>query len=331
MSPKIPTTDPIKYLVYRNFPEMLPLAREENGLSDTIEFDHQLIDTSPTLETHEWPHLSPEAEKYRQELASLDKNKLELLYREEVDKQHEEEDKNRFFNQHDSDADFDYWAKMPEWTIDEAVVLAFGKEPRVVTWTRLEKILSYTSPFVKKCIEFKELIQRARKANLLTEPRLAFSNDLITPYKFVTWAKANRIDLPNKLADFVLQAYEANKPPKTALEKSLEQLSRPIDQTKGPLTQRTEEVIRRKNNKANTQKPPVFLTKEKETLLKMVIGMAIDGYGYDPSASRSPIPAQISEILVEQGMALDVDTVRKWLKQGADLVPQQIIKEKARN
>ncbi len=68
--------------------------------------------------------------------------------------------------------------------------------------------------------------------------------------------------------------------------------------------------------------------KEKETLLKMVIGMAIDGYGYDPTASRSPIPALISDILAEQGMSLDVDTVRRWLKQAAEFRPQKLKKAK---
>jgi len=83
-----------------------------------------------------------------------------------------------------------------------------------------------------------------------------------------------------------------------------------------------------KIDEKNSDKSPAILIekplhlKEKETLLKMVIGMAMDGYGYDPLASKSPIPAQLSNILAEQGMALDVDTVRKWLKQGAELVPQ---------
>ena len=51
--------------------------------------------------------------------------------------------------------------------------------------------------------------------------------------------------------------------------------------------------------------------------------MAMGGYGYDPSAGRSEQPAQIATDLATAGVPLDVDTVRKWLKQGAELLPRQ--------
>lgn len=323
--PKIPCTDPIKYLVYKKYPDLLPLAREENGLADAIKFEDQLIDTSPTLETHEWPRLSQEAEKYRQELMALDQNELDARYKSEVQKAHEEQDKKRFFHQHGSEADLDYWAKMPEWTIDEAVVLAFGKDPKVVTWARLDKILSYTSPFVQKCIQLKELILRARKANLLTEPRLAFSDDLITPYKFVLWAGANRINLPKELVDFVQQTYEANKPPKTTVEIALENLKKPPEKAEESLSQRTRRILDAKKmaqNELRATTPKKFHTKEKETLLKLIAGMAVDAYRYDPTASRSPLPKEISDALAQMGIPLDPDTVRKWLKEASEFIPQ---------
>lgn len=56
-------------------------------------------------------------------------------------------------------------------------------------------------------------------------------------------------------------------------------------------------------------------TKERNTLLKLIIGMAIHGYGFDPSASKSNIPKQISDDLGLSGISVDDDTVRKYLKQ----------------
>lgn len=53
-------------------------------------------------------------------------------------------------------------------------------------------------------------------------------------------------------------------------------------------------------------------------MLKLVIGMAIDGYGYDPKASRSPIPKQIAGHLLQHGIRMDDDTVRKWLNQAKE-------------
>ncbi len=61
-------------------------------------------------------------------------------------------------------------------------------------------------------------------------------------------------------------------------------------------------------------------TAERNTLLKLVIGMAIKGYGYDPRAARSPSAGEIVADLQNLGIAITDDTVRKWLKEAATSV-----------
>jgi hypothetical protein len=56
------------------------------------------------------------------------------------------------------------------------------------------------------------------------------------------------------------------------------------------------------------------------TLLKLVIGMAIEGYRYDPEAVRSEAPAEIASDLAKQGLNVTDDTVRKWLKAATSAV-----------
>lgn len=56
-------------------------------------------------------------------------------------------------------------------------------------------------------------------------------------------------------------------------------------------------------------------------LLKILIGMALEGYKFGPKAGRSTVPKEIADDLAKQGIAMDVDTVRKWLKQAAELLP----------
>lgn len=51
---------------------------------------------------------------------------------------------------------------------------------------------------------------------------------------------------------------------------------------------------------------------------KLTLGMAIDGYGYDPRAERSPIPAQLVDHLAKLGISLGEDSVRKYLKDAHD-------------
>jgi hypothetical protein len=59
----------------------------------------------------------------------------------------------------------------------------------------------------------------------------------------------------------------------------------------------------------------------------MVIAMAINGYGYRPAAPKSPVPQKIVTAIETLGLELDVDTVRKWLKEGADLLDQQVFND----
>jgi hypothetical protein len=61
-------------------------------------------------------------------------------------------------------------------------------------------------------------------------------------------------------------------------------------------------------------------TSERNTLLKLVIGMAINGYKHDPVASKSNATKEIADDLASLGIGLHPDTVRKYLKQASDAV-----------
>lgn len=65
-------------------------------------------------------------------------------------------------------------------------------------------------------------------------------------------------------------------------------------------------------------------TKERDSLLKLVIGMAKSGYAYDQSAAKSHVPGEIVLDLDKLGLKIDVGTVRKYLKEGLDLLPSAI-------
>src|SRR5262245_3012224 len=71
---------------------------------------------------------------------------------------------------------------------------------------------------------------------------------------------------------------------------------------------------------AGEEKP--LHTKERESLLKLVIGMAAAYHGYDRTVDRSEIPGEIVSELNRVGLSIDVGTVRKFLKQGLQLLPK---------
>lgn len=66
---------------------------------------------------------------------------------------------------------------------------------------------------------------------------------------------------------------------------------------------------------AEPEKP--VSTTERNTLLKLVIGMAVKCYVYDPKASRSTTPKEIADDLAGLGITITDDTVRKYLKEAA--------------
>jgi hypothetical protein len=73
-----------------------------------------------------------------------------------------------------------------------------------------------------------------------------------------------------------------------------------------------------------TTKAKQLGTKERESLLKMIIGMARGGYAHDPKLNRSAaVPQEIANVLAKHGVALDGDTVRKWLREAAEFLPHE--------
>ncbi len=53
---------------------------------------------------------------------------------------------------------------------------------------------------------------------------------------------------------------------------------------------------------------------ERKSVYMMLYAMAVSGYGWDPTAGKSVITAQIVEDVAKADMKIDVDTVRKYLK-----------------
>jgi len=86
------------------------------------------------------------------------------------------------------------------------------------------------------------------------------------------------------------------------------------------------EALKSEKGKFNRLEKPLA-TIEHNSLLKLVIGMAIKGYAHDPAASKSTSPKEIADDLAQLGLDITDDTVRKHLKKAAATVlpakPQQ--------
>jgi hypothetical protein len=225
-----------------------------------------------------------ELEAYRAELQGLEDERLEVLVNQELAeeaRQHHEEP-TRFFHQPNAAADFQYWGWLPLWTLEEAIALTCGKDPAVVTWAEVEHYVG-ASPFATRFCNLRRFVLRAREAGQLTDP--------VPPEVYVVWAKAKGILLPTKL--------------KTSIA---------AGQHEGDRKGRNKQITASGTNFEGREAADKALgTKERNTFLKLVIGMAIRGYGFDPHAAKSPKTKEIADDLEALNIPLDQDTIRAKL------------------
>jgi len=234
-------------------------------------------------------------------------------------------ERKRFFHQPEADADFEYWAKMPFWTLEEAIALSFGKNPKIVTQKRMSsqnyRELGYgKSCFVNEYRRRWELISRAEIYKDLYDSE--------EPSSFILWAKKNDINIPQKLVEQVelrdenlvdwKQRYDDLLDKNTEYVKSAETR---LDEQKKEIEKLRALLVLRDEQEKNENKP--VYSKERDTFLKIIIAMAVEGYSYNPKAGKSPTPQEICDDLVKLGIPLDPDTVRAKLKESAGLLPQE--------
>jgi hypothetical protein len=329
--------DRAEYLVLRRF----PYARS--------------IDFPPSLNSGRNQGPTPEMRQalasYRAELATLTPEELTARYDAEQQRNYEEiaakaekEERERFFNQPHAAANFVHWSKMAHWSLDEAVALSFGKAPELVNWPAISKYLSL-SRFAVEYGQRRELALRATHWKQLYDP--------VLPGIFLAWAKRTDISVPPELTEAVEKrgvqvadwkslhdkVVEAGKRDAEAAEKQIADWKRLLDESIAQLgEQRADwlEIVNQKKVKIAALEAEIAAfqsrqptsgaengigARERDSLLKLVIGMAVAAYAYDPKAGRSDRPTEIAGDLDRAGVPLDVDTVRKWLREAAELLP----------
>ncbi|UPJ50463.1 hypothetical protein IVB30_03275 [Bradyrhizobium sp. 200] len=313
--------DRTEYLVLRKF----PFAR-------AIDFPPSL-NASRGRGTEASPQLRESLAAYRAELASLSSEEIGTRYAAEKDREYQlavekarQEERGRFFNQPHAAADFEHWSKLAHWTLDEAVALSFGKAPERVNWEAVSKYLQLSS-FAVQYGRRRELALRAAQWKQLYDP--------VLPGIFLAWAKGLEIELPAALVEAVQKRgpirdwkslFDELKTTHAKKEASWTALDEAKDRTiaaKDRVVAALEERVRQLEAQQTSQPPEKQLgARERESLLKLVIGMAVGGYAYKSTARRSEQTTAIADDLAQAGIPLDADTVRKWLREAAELLPR---------
>ncbi len=336
--------DPLEYLVRCRFPKeqafatALPsvrgrplIVRDENYLKKAAQYRSELrkLDQAELLTQAE----AAAKEEYEKALARMQAQEAAFI-----------------FNQPRADADIEHWSRMSLWTLDEAIALSLGKDPRLVSWDNVRSSVQISS-FAARYSARRDIILRAKQAGQLWEQTI--------PGVFIAWADRMNVDLPSPLVDAIKRlgvqvadwksAYDAQR--KTAENATAELLTEKEESIR-KTTEYTaylkkitgeygelinayrariaalEEAAQQQVTSASSAPEPIapasqksLGARERESLLKLVIGMAVGGYGYNPKSNRSDVISEIASDLEKAGVPLDVDTVRKYIREARELLP----------
>ena len=340
-------TNPIQYLINEKFPELVAFRRSATSNRSKIEEQNRLQTVEKVAVFRDALNKKPSAEIAK--LVEEAQNREAKKYQKMLEKWEAEAS----YNQPNAEADFAYWSRISYWTLDESVALSMGKNPKIVTWEKLKGV-NYHSPFVTKYAEKREAILRAKTMGQLwdtTAPavfmawaartRFEMPPDLVMQVQALglqvaDWktlcdekSEANAI-LQKQLSDSReksltdsnehLQYIEQQGAKFDSLSKGYNEVISLKDQHISQLNDRIAKLETAKS--AQTSKPVNDLPpRERDSLLKLLIGMAIRGYSYDPKANRSTRTKEIADDLRAVGVELDEDTVRKYLNEAKALLP----------
>lgn len=312
---KLWESDPIEFLVRRKFPlqSVRPAA-----------FSHPKFAMRRERET-----------EYRNQLKEIDPSVLLARAKALADADAEQasaklarEEAQHFFNLPYARADIYHWSRVSLWTLDEAVALSLDRDPRIVNF---ESIKAYRnrSFFVANFEARRMLVTRARDAGQLWDQTI--------PGIFLAWAQRMRIDVPANLAGAVKEMggqiadwkalFDGQKEIAELAAKNAARFQQCHTDALAQLRESQDRVgvLEGALEAERSKLPPDrdLKTRERESLLKLVIGMALAGYSYDPKAGRSPIVKEIADDLARAGVALDADTIRKYLQEARELLPPE--------
>lgn len=316
----MPIETPLEYLARRTFPDYRELTGELS--SDARPPDRIPLEGRQKLFDDWW-------ERH----AAMDPQELDVLVREERQRQASAlkklwdlKESQRFFNRPEAEADFDFWSKASYWKIDEAIALSLGKSPQIV---KLKVVQVHSmpgtqglppSPLAVEYVKRWELAHRAVITKQLHDP--------VLPTFFLAWARRLELAVPAELTErierqgLVIADWQDAYKKQKALAEDLQKLNAELAEARlRALAERDEarEALTIQAGKISPRQQEVA-PRERDTLLKLVIGMAIGGYGYTPTAGRSDATPVIAADLDAHGIGLDMNTIRKWLKTAAAAV-----------
>lgn len=210
------------------------------------------------------------------------------------------------------------YATLDGWTESEAVLLSLSIDPRE----------PFTGLDHRKIRTLNDIPGYASRIFMLARAVVAFGwHGFILPSDFVKWANSKHLSIPSKL----ISAVQKTKPitgftireqnpnaivfkEKTEAEKWLHESN--MSELNALRFRYQEDRVKIRKKRAEENINP----KSRTSLLKIVIGVAVDKYRYDSKANVTYTASQIQSSVERAGLTIDDDTVRRWLREAAELL-----------
>ncbi|WAP69948.1 hypothetical protein [Jiella pelagia] len=213
-------------------------------------------------------------------------------------------------------ANYEYWFRLAKWTYEEAAFLSVGCEPESAA-----RYLAFNGHIAPSGSSAELIYTNFRKAYQSRRGlfRKAFrqlsDSDSLSVNKILNYLLGMNIEIHPGIRAFDQKKNIIDRGPVVEYLLNAAHHFTPtyIDAQFDPTASNP--------HVQKSGKRPSAVTREHESLLKLVIGLAIGGYGYVPNSNRSPIHKEIADELERLGIPLTDDTIRKYLREGAELLP----------
>jgi hypothetical protein len=265
-----------------------------------------------------------------------------------------------FFNRHRAFANYEYWGGHPLWSVEEATALTLSRDPRIVSWKAIKREAATTTAFANAYGRVSDLIRlhvEGRLLDLPIEPALYIdwcrSLKLAVPPGLVVAVGRHRGRKFEwqagflRLSELYQQSEEEAKAYAIAFSREVEEhkgsrrqlaaldgfVAETVNLQDAERAEHAAEIaaLRREyaaelaalRSEMGALKSAAVDPRERDSMLKMIIGMAVAAYRFDPSARRSDRVPKLVGDLELNGVAVSDETARKYLRLGAALLPPE--------
>jgi hypothetical protein len=219
-------------------------------------------------------------------------------------------------------ADFLKWIRKGIWNAEQATALSFGKSPEIVTRSYAEDEAPGPSLFAEYFTTLHDLVLDAQRRSELPT--------YIKPRTYLEWAKTNGVDFPNELEVAITESEQEIDGLRERNSKLEGQL---VDQqAKIQLLQYEIDKLRGASAPSLEQPPapdnPSAKTRVQNTLLQLLLVMAVGGYSFKVGAARQSATKDICDDSVRLNLALSDDTILTHLRAAAAAFGDRLPTEK---